>query len=82
MSGALVSGAHENMPQRVVDDRGVVFLFFTSSQVVCVNATACLKTTNKIPHTPDTEETHVYNNTYFYGFYIFFFFHPPADAEK
>ena len=57
MSGALVSGAHENMPERVVDDRSVVFLSFTSSQVVYVNATACLKTTSKIPHIPDTEDT-------------------------
>ena len=57
MSGALISGAHENMPERVVDDRAVVVLCFTSSQVVYVNAIACLKTTNKICHTPDTEET-------------------------
>ena len=58
MSGALVSGADENMPYRVVDDRWVVFLSFIWSQVVHVNTTVCLKTRNKIPHTPDdTEET-------------------------
>ena len=57
LSGALVSGAHENMPYRVVGARVVMFLSFTSSQVVYINATACLKTTNIIRHTPDTEDT-------------------------
>ena len=48
MSAALVSGAHEKMPKSVVDYRWVVFLSFTSSQVVYVNATACLRTTSNI----------------------------------
>ena len=37
VSRALISGAHENMPLRVVDDRVAVFLSFTSSQVVNAN---------------------------------------------